>query len=142
MTTEQPINIGALCGHGHCLMCGDDNPRSLGLCFHAEDTDRVCAEFRAHDRLQGYDGILHGGVISALLDAAMTHCLFHHGVRAVTGDLHVRYLQPVPCESILKLRAKIKRARPPLYMVESEILCDKRLVARAEGTFMRYENDR
>jgi len=27
-------------------------------------------------------------------------------------------------------------------MVESEILCDKRLVARAEGTFMRYENDR
>lgn len=123
-------------------MCGDDNPDSLGLCFHAEDADGVVAEFRAQDKLQGYEGILHGGVISALLDAAMTHCLFHSGIRAVTGDLHVRYLQPVPCNSVLKLRAKVKHARPPVYRVESEILCDRRLVARAEGTFMRYENNK
>ena len=142
MTTERTINIGALCGHGHCLMCGDDNPDSLGLCFRVDDADSVVAEFRAQDKLQGYEGILHGGVISALLDAAMTHCLFHRGVRAVTGDLHVRYLQPVPCRSKLRLRARIKISRPPVYRVTSEIDCEDRTVARAEGTFMRYEDTR
>jgi acyl-coenzyme A thioesterase PaaI-like protein len=52
--------------------------------------------FKAHEGLQGYRGILHGGVITALLDAAMANCLFLKGVEALTGDLHVRFLKPVP----------------------------------------------
>ncbi len=94
-------------GHRGCLLCGSDNPRSLGLMFQDSSRGGVEAEFQGGDELQGYDGLMHGGVIASLLDAAMTHCLFHRGVRAVTGDLNVRYLQPVPCRARLRILAHL-----------------------------------
>jgi acyl-coenzyme A thioesterase PaaI-like protein len=96
----------------------------------------VRARVLGHPGLQGYDGILHGGVISALLDEAMTHCLFHHGVKAVTGELRVRFLKPVPCQADLDLKAWLSSERPPLYRVKAELVHEQQVVARAEAKFM------
>lgn len=52
----------------------------------------MIATFSGNPGLQEYEGQLHGRVISSLLDAAMTHCLFHHGIEAVTGELYVRFV--------------------------------------------------
>jgi acyl-coenzyme A thioesterase PaaI-like protein len=97
----------------------------------------VCTKFQAYPGLQGYDGILHGGVIAALLDAAMTHCLFYRGVQAVTGDLRIQFLQPVPCNSLLDLRAKVLSVTPPLYCVKAELVFEQRVMAWAEAKFMQ-----
>ena len=51
--------------------------------------------FAARAPLEGYSGLLHGGVAAAFLDGAMTNCLFAHGVRALTAELTVRYREPV-----------------------------------------------
>jgi acyl-coenzyme A thioesterase PaaI-like protein len=128
---------GAVNGHNHCLMCGSRNPFSLGLRFHSGEQGSVWARFKAQRRFQGYDGILHGGVISALLDAAMTHCLFHHGVQAVTGDLRVRFLKPVPCKDLLHVRAWLLSATPPLFRVAAILVYGQRVMARAEAKFMQ-----
>ena len=50
-------------------MCGQDNPRGLGLDFTATDDGEVSAVFRGQPALQGYPDILHGGIISALHEA-------------------------------------------------------------------------
>lgn len=123
-------------GHAHCLLCGERNPFSLGLRFHEGEGGLVWSRFRALPRFQGYEGILHGGVISALLDSAMTHCLFHRGVRAVTGDLRVHFLQPVPCGAFLQVRAWPLAMTPPLYRVAATLVHDGRVMARAEAKFM------
>jgi uncharacterized protein (TIGR00369 family) len=141
VTTESPIAGRAggdprHNGHSHCLVCGNRNPWSLGLCFHPTDDGTVDAEFRAHPELQGYDGILHGGVIASLLDSAMTHCLFHRGVKAVTGDLHIRFLEPVSCESNLRVRATVLSHTPPLFRLRAELFSGERLMAWAAATFM------
>ena len=133
----KPLAIGrADNGHGQCLLCGDRNPDSLGLSFRANEAGIISARVRAHPGLQGYDGILHGGVIGALLDEAMTHCLFHHGVKAVTGELWVRFLKPVPCQADLDLKAWLSSQRPPLYRVKAELVYEQQVVARAEAKFM------
>jgi uncharacterized protein (TIGR00369 family) len=124
-------------GHSHCLMCGGENVRSLGLRFEATDTDTVRAEFQASPAFQGYDGILHGGVICALLDAAMTHCLFHRGVQGVTGDLRVRFVEPISCRSAVDVRARLISATPPLYRLKAELVHDGRTMAWAEAKFMQ-----
>ena len=126
-------------GHAYCLICGTRNPDSLGLCFRDVDASTVCARFQAHPRLQGYDGILHGGVVSALLDAAMTHCLFHRGVQAVTGDLRVRFLAPIPCDLALDVRGWIVSDTPPLYQLKAELLHDGRVLAWAQAKFVDRE---
>ncbi|MFH0779178.1 MAG: PaaI family thioesterase [Candidatus Eisenbacteria bacterium] len=136
MTTESPADVSARSGHGRCLLCGESNPWSLKLAFHV-DSRGVKASFHPHRWLQGYEGILHGGVISALLDAAMTHCLFHRGVRALTADLRIRFVEPVPCHAALDLRAWILSATPPLYRLRAELSSEARILAWAEAKFLR-----
>lgn len=137
-TTEDPRILSIKNGHAHCLICGPRNPLSLKLCFQHGKDGVVRTKFQAHSGLQGYDGILHGGVIATLLDAAMTHCLFHHGVQAVTGDLRVRFLRLVSCAAALDLRAWVLSSRPPLYNLRAELVHEKCVMAWAEAKFLRH----
>ena len=58
----------------------------LGLRFEPQADGSVAAYFACAPNYQGYPGRLHGGVVSMLLDAAMTNCLFARGIQAVTGE--------------------------------------------------------
>lgn len=136
VTTEDvESGIGGRFGHAECLLCGGDNPLSLGLAFEPDGEGGVFADFKPHARLQGYAGILHGGVSAALLDAAMTHCLFHRGVRAVTADLRVRYAHPVPYDRLLHLQARVTEEKPPLHRLRSELTLGGRVLVWAKATF-------
>ena len=109
---------------------------SLGLRFYPGDDGDINATFQAHPGLQGYQGILHGGVVSSLLDSAMTNYLFHQGIEAVTGDLHVRFVKSVPCDARMELRAWLLKASPPLYRLKGELVIDGQTMAWAEAKFM------
>ena len=136
VTTElSAVGIGERFGHGSCVMCGANNPWSLGVSFEPDGEGGVKTNFTPTLRLQGYDGMLHGGVSAALLDSAMTHCLFHRGVRAVTGELRVRYMHPVPCDEILNIKARVTEETPPLYRLKAELALGGRELVRAQATF-------
>ncbi len=128
--------------HSGCLLCGDRNPRSLGLHFESDGNGGVRAGFRAQPYYQGYDGMLHGGVIAALLDAGMTHCLFHRRIQAVTGDLYVRFVHPVRCGENLEIRAWLLSSDPPLFLLKSEVRTAGRVLAWAEAKFMARKSVR
>ena len=123
--------------HQNCLICGNKNPWSLGLCFYATNDGWVCSEFQSHEKLQGYDGILHGGIVSTLLDAAMTNYLFHHNIQAVTGELLVRFLHPTACDSKLTVRARILSEKSLLYILEAELIHEDKVMAKAKAKFIR-----
>ncbi len=127
--------IGHQHGHAACLLCGTENSWSLGVAFEPDGEGGVCAAFEPDERLQGYAGMLHGGVAAALLDAAMTHCLFHQGVRAVTADLRVRYPHPVPMGRQIGLRAWVTERRGPLYRLKAELTEGVRVLVWATATF-------
>ena len=65
---------GAYCdtrqAHAGCMICGDrgNNPHSLALSFVRHRDGSVSTLCDVGRRFQGYDGMLHGGMISALLD--------------------------------------------------------------------------
>lgn len=122
--------------HSNCVMCGEGNPFGLKLKFKLDEDGVASTCFRGEARFQGYDGILHGGVISAILDSAMTNCLFLHGVQALTGKLEVRFLKPVPCDSFLAISARIVADRPPFHKLASSIVCNGVPLAEAEAKFM------
>jgi len=122
--------------HAHCLVCGALNPIGLRLDFHVEDVRTVSASLKVGWLLQGYSGVLHGGVISSLLDAAMTHCLFHRGIEAVTAELLVRYLRPVPVDAPLELRAVLTYGVPPLYRLKAELRQENQIMAYGRAKFV------
>ncbi|MCB2153510.1 PaaI family thioesterase [bacterium] len=135
--TDESTSLSCKFGHDWCIMCGEKNPSSLHLSFKPESVDCVRAEFHCEERLQGYTGIQHGGVVSALLDAAMTHCLFHKGIRAVTAELNVRFRHSIPHDAIVTIRGWITSANPRLYRLRSDIRIGDRVMATGEAKFMR-----
>ena len=75
------------------------------------------------------------GVLSALLDTAMAHCLLHQEIEAVTGELNVRYLEQVDCDGTLNIRAWVDSSLPPLYHLRSHIrIGDKRIFIPRSAT--------
>lgn len=127
--------------HRNCLFCGDLHPNSLGLRFLKQDDGSVRTHYTCSDIFQGYDGILHGGIIASLLDSAMTNCLFLTGVRAMTADLKVRYRHPVPTDAALEISAELTERCSPLYRLKAVLTHNKRIMASAEARFMESENE-
>ena len=88
------------------------------------------------EKWQGYAGLMHGGMISTLLDAAMTHCLFNIGVEAMTASLDIRFVEPIDCHAELLLRAELRSRKRNLFCVYAEIIASNRRVAHATARFL------
>ncbi|NOR25922.1 MAG: PaaI family thioesterase [Desulforhopalus sp.] len=123
--------------HRFCLMCGRDNPLSFGLKFKKNGDGAVSTTFTGNRNLQGYTGVMHGGVLSALLDTAMAQCLLHQDIEAVTGELNVRYLEQVDCHGTLDIKAWIDSSLPPLYHLKSQIRVGNKIVCKGKARFMQ-----
>ncbi len=67
----------------------------------------------------------------------MTHCLFSRNIEAVTGELMVRFVSPIPCDSELTVRGWLVRATPPLYLLGAQVLLAGSVMAEADAKFMR-----
>jgi acyl-coenzyme A thioesterase PaaI-like protein len=122
--------------HPFCMVCGQSNPFGLGLKFTCEEDGSVAARFLGHPALEGFEGLLHGGMIASLLDGAMTNCLFAHGRVAMTGELNVRYREPVVIGEEMRIRAWIEHSSPPLHLLSAELKQGNCVKATAMAKFM------
>jgi len=122
--------------HPHCVICGQSNGYGLRLDVRATAPGVAEGEFHCDHAFEGYPGLLHGGMTCALLDGAMTNCLFAHGRVAVTVELNVRFRNPVAIGRAVAIKAWIESSIPPLYVLAGEIRQDGELMATATGKFM------
>jgi acyl-coenzyme A thioesterase PaaI-like protein len=98
----------------------------------------VQAAFDCGEAFQGYPGLLHGGIVCSLLDGAMTNWLYAHGQRGVTGELKVRFQDPVTTGHKAIVRAWIDYSSPPLHVLKAELIQDEQVKANATGKFMEH----
>lgn len=112
----------------------------LALQYRLQADGAVLATFLGNCALEGYSGLLHGGVIAAMLDGAMTNCLFAHGIRAVTAELKVRYLAPVMSAESVNVRAWLEEesSRHGLFLLRGEINQGGNVKARAQSKFVSH----
>jgi acyl-coenzyme A thioesterase PaaI-like protein len=122
--------------HTDCFVCSRENEQGLHLKFHAVDDGEVKADFIFKEDFEGYPGMLHGGIISTVLDGAMTNCLFAQGCTAVTADFRVRFRHQVITGQMAGVRAWITRSTPPIYELKAEIIQDGQVKTTAMGKFM------
>lgn len=123
--------------HRRCIVCGTDSPRGLGLVFtpsaDGRGVEALCA---CDERVEGYGGLVHGGVVSMLLDGAMAHCLFHMGCVAHTGELTVRFRSPVLVDREARIRAWVERSHGRLRVLGADLWQDGRVKATATAKFL------
>jgi len=78
----------------YCFVCGEKNPSGFHLVFSLHD-GKVTAEFFPEKIHQGYKDIVHGGIISTLLDEAMVKVALMQKMPAITAELNVRFKNPL-----------------------------------------------
>lgn len=125
--------------HKGCFICRSAAAEGLGVEFSVLSNGIVEGSFDCSRCYQGYDGMMHGGILSALLDGAMTQCLFARGAAGVTARLIVRFLRPVAVGIPVKVRAWICDDSPPLYVLESELVQQGTVKTRATAKFIDHD---
>jgi len=118
-----------------CFACGKANPDGLHLEF--ADTDAGLTTTIAFDgRFQGYHDVVHGGLVSTVLDETMVTLLNRMGVVALTAELTVRFLSPVMVGEPITFTARLVESRRNVHRMEAEATRDGELVARSTARFI------
>ncbi len=127
----------ALPSYDPCYVCGQGNPSGLHIVFFAQAGGEVCADFRPGASFAGYDGVVHGGVISAFLDELTGWTVsLANGLLAYTADLDVRFTAPVRMGMRYTGSARLAEGRGRLWSARGSLADeDGRVCARAFGRY-------
>lgn len=119
----------------HCLVCGQDNPVGFRCIFHA-DGERAWTDAVAPKHFEGFGGVIHGGLISALLDEAMWFGIYTKGHATMTVDLNVRLRRSLAPLTPVRVTAKMTGRKRRFLLAQAQMRDDKGVVATAEGRFL------
>lgn len=120
----------------HCFVCGPDNPVGLRLRF-TRDGEAVTAEFVPREEHVGWEGVVHGGILAAVLDDAMGNVFYLRGYQALTARMEVRFRRPVRPGERLQVRAWVASEDSRTITTRAELLRDGEVVCSGQGVFLR-----
>lgn len=125
----------------YCFACGKNNPDGMRLKFaYDEDRDSFVCRFRLGKRYTGPPGHCHGGIIATILDEAMGKVNKLRHVVAVTSQITVDYLKPVPLNKPLRVESKEVSLSGRRHINMAEILNQKNeVLARSQGLFIAID---
>jgi uncharacterized protein (TIGR00369 family) len=122
-----------------CFACGDRNPHGLHLRFARDGETAVVATFTPREVDQGFPGVLHGGILAALVDEAMAWSMWAADrALGVTAKMEMRYRRPVPPAGTLTVRGRVARQRGRRFEVEATIAdASGEVLVEAAALFLR-----
>ena len=104
-----------------CLVCGQDNPSGLQIAFQRQDNGDMTATWSPGPAWEGFRGIGHGGVVSTVLDEAMSKAVAATGSEALTAQLQIRFRLPVTSGSDFRIRGWIVKRSKRLIETEATL---------------------
>jgi uncharacterized protein (TIGR00369 family) len=128
----------------YCFVCGMNNPDGMRLKFILDEARQtfVC-QFRLSKRYTGPPGHTHGGVIACILDDAMGKVNKLHQVVALTREMTIEYLKPVPLHKPLRVEGRELSVQGRQHINTAEILNDKNeVLARSRGIFIAIDPEK
>lgn len=117
----------AYSGDDYCFGCGEKNPIGLHLNFESVE-DKVVAKKIVPKEYQGYSNVVHGGIVTTMLDEAMGSFIQQkYNEQAMTGRLEIRYKHPTPVDEELKISAWQESQRRNIISMQA-------VIEKADGT--------
>jgi uncharacterized protein (TIGR00369 family) len=125
----------------YCFACGKNNPDGMRLRF-TYDEERGCfvSRFRLDKRYTGPPGHCHGGIIATILDEAMGKVNKVRQVVALTSEITINYLKPVPLNKPLRVESREVSVKGRHHINMGEILNQEgEVLARGRGLFIAID---
>jgi 7,8-didemethyl-8-hydroxy-5-deazariboflavin synthase CofG subunit len=134
----------SLIDNDYCFVCGKRNPISLDIPVKKSIERNTCSfTWTPGPHYQGYAGVLHGGIISTLVDEAMAYAIMGEDLcrLIVTADIKVKFLKPVPIGLPITVAASVtNNKRNHIFAHSSVISQEGTVLATAEGHFVELIN--
>jgi len=117
----------------YCFVCGRKNEHGLRMAFYDNGRDQVFADYTVDEAYQGFPGVVHGGIVAAMLDEVVGRVAMigdhHHFMMSV--KLQVKYRQPTPTAvplrivgQLVKLRGRLGQATGAIHLPDGSICAD------------------
>ncbi len=126
----------------YCFVCGKDNPKGFKIQVRYHE-----AEFAAETELtlpreyQGWANVIHGGILSTLLDEMMAHAVWRFAGPGLTLSMEVRFHQPLKPDDPILVRGVLHTKNGSRRLAEGEIirLADGSRIASGKSRFLLLE---
>ena len=120
-----------------CFVCGPENEDGFKLRFENSSEGLSKARCVFEEKHQGYDNIVHGGLIAAVLDDSMAYAIMGLGLMPVTVEMKIRYKKPTRVGEEITLEGRVIKVGRKMVEVEADAKGPNGEVrAHAEGKFM------
>jgi uncharacterized protein (TIGR00369 family) len=102
-----------------CFGCSPDHLSGLQLSFY-EEGDELISIWEPKSQFEGYQGVLHGGILATIMDEIASWVVYVKvKVAGVTSSMDVRYHKPVYMEGgAITIRSKVLRMRRNLADIQ------------------------
>jgi uncharacterized protein (TIGR00369 family) len=131
-----------------CFACGKKNSSGLKLDIQRQE-EKVnhcfrkvaAAEITFFKEFQGYGGVVHGGILSTVLDELMIYALFFEDIPTVTAKMEITFKKKVKVGEMMKGRGWIVKVREKTALAESELLnSQNQIVAVGRGIYVKVND--
>ena len=128
----------------HCFGCGPQNPNGLQMQFSANDS-QLRSELVIPGHLRGWSSLVHGGVITTILDEMMGWTGIYFLNRfLLTKDIKVRFRLPVYIEEAVTVTGYIgdHHSDNQVTLIAELRNAKGQLAAKAEGEFVLFSPEK
>ncbi len=122
----------------YCFACGVENPVGLHLNIKKGE-DLVTVDFTANQSYQGYNGIVHGGIIATILDELMVWAAVNKGLKVVTAEMNLRFKLPMQIGETIHGVGRVVAIRHKIVFTDAHLeRTDGTLIAKATAKMLPY----
>jgi acyl-coenzyme A thioesterase PaaI-like protein len=125
----------------YCFVCGEKNPHGLRLSPEGKD-GRAIIHWTPEKRHQGYTGIVHGGLLSTVLDESMAYAAMSIAGFSATVEISVRFRKKVITGVPVKVEAELIEQRGRIMKLKASLFQEGIEKASAKATFISVPGER
>ena len=128
-----------------CFACGKDNEMGLKMCFFYNRNDEsIHSAFTPKDYHIGFNGIIHGGIVTTILDESMAwSAILKSGKPCLTLNMSTKFLLPMKPQMEYLIKSHCISQDEIYYNAEAIIYDSKdREFAKAEASFKKLTGRR
>ena len=118
-----------------CVICGAENPNGLHLHFNI-DHSGAHADWMPTGQWESFEETVHGGIVGAVLDEAMSKAVIARDWEALTAELTVRFRHRIAPGEQLQVHGWVVEKRRGHIKAEALVEGGGEERAHAWGTFL------
>ncbi len=125
----------------YCFVCGKDNPKGFKIQVRYLEAEMAAeTELSLPREYQGWAEVIHGGILSTLLDELMAHAVWHFAGPGLTLSMEVRFHAPLKPEEPILVRGVLHTHNGSRRLAAGEIIRtrDGQRIASGKSRFLLY----